>query len=351
MTIEAFRASFLPHLRSDLTSRVERLTATAGDPLIVSWLRHAVELSQGGKCLRPYLANAFYAACHGSAKEDFLRTSVFLEIFHLFALVHDDIIDRGVMRHGLPTSQRFILATMERDTRTGDLAHVADGQAILIGDLLLFWTADIVHRADMAGMDRGAVWSAYREMLETVMIGEMIDVDICTRTTTDMAHVERKSLLKSGHYSMLHPLVLGAAFAGSQEGTALAREAGTPLGLAFQIQDDYLDIVGDAKHVGKVLMNDIAEGQHTFFTQYVADHGTQQQRETLTRFRGTRVEGDDIATVREAFQASGALEAGERAIREGYDAGKALLTEADFLDPEAREGITDFIDRLKNRTK
>ncbi len=351
MTIEAFREIFLPHLSATLIENAARLRKLADDPLLTSWLRHAVDLSLGGKCPRPYLANAFYAACHGQAKEDFLRTSVFLEIFHLFALVHDDIIDRGMTRHGLPTTQRFVLETMEHDARMGDLEHVADGQAILIGDLLLFWTADIVHGADLAGMDRKAVWGAYREMLETVVIGEMIDVDICTRMTTDMAHVERKSLLKSGHYSMLHPLVLGAAFAGSHEGMALAREVGTPLGLAFQIQDDYLDIVGDAKHVGKVLMNDIAEGQHTFFTQYVADHGTQQQRETLTRFRGTRVEGDDIATVREAFRASGALEAGERAIREGYDAGKALLTAADFLAPEAREEIASFIDRLKNRTK
>lgn len=351
MTIESFRAAFLPYLRTSLTERSERLSTLARDPIISSWLTHMVDLSQGGKCLRPYLANTFYAACHGRDAGNFLKTSVFLEIFHLFALVHDDIIDRGVTRHGLPTEHAFIRESMQRDGRTGDIEHVSEGQAILAGDLLLHWTADIVHRAEVEGMDRTAVWDAYSEMLETVMIGEMIDVDICTRAETDMAHVERKSSLKSGHYSMLHPLVIGAAFAGSDEGMALAREAGMPLGLAFQIQDDYLDIVGDAKHVGKALMNDMAEGQHTFFTQYVADNGTTEQRETLARFRGKRVANSDAETIRGVYRASGALEAGEKAISDGYDAGKAQIAAGEFLDAASRESLCSFIDRLKNRTK
>ena len=351
MTIEAFRETFLPHLRAAMHQRIRHVSTLAEDHLISSWLDHILELSLGGKCLRPYLANSFYAACHGQDRQGFLPISVFLEILHLFALVHDDIIDRGVTRHGLPTAQVFVRNSMQDGGRVGDLSHVADGQAILLGDLLLFWTADIVHHAQLPGMDREAVWNGYREMLETVMIGEMIDVDICTRTTTDRAHVERKSMLKSGHYSMLHPLVLGAAFAGSSEGMALAREAGKPLGLAFQIQDDYLDIVGDEQHVGKAVMNDLAEGQHTFFTQYVADQGTDKQRAVLQRFRGKRIEGADIEIVRDIFRAAGALEAGEQAIHEGYDAGRALIAQAAFLDPQERDELCAFIDRLKRRTK
>lgn len=351
MTIEAFRTAFVPHLRSDLQGRVERLSVLSADPVIASWLEHAVALSVGGKCLRPYLANTFYEACHGQAGQLFLRTSVFLETFHLFALVHDDIIDRGIMRHGLPTLQRFVLDTLERDGRNGDLSHIADGQAILLGDLLLFWSTDVVHGADLPGMDHAAVWRTYRDMLETVMIGEMIDVDGCTRATTDMARVERKSQLKSGHYSMMHPLVIGAAFAGSSAGMTLAREAGTRLGLAFQIQDDYLDIMGDAQHVGKALMNDLAEGQHTFFTQYVADHGTEEQRQALAGLKGRRLTNDEIVHARRVFVEAGAIAAGQAAIVSGYDQGRAMLLGADFLVPAARDELTAFIDRLKERTK
>lgn len=351
MTIEAFRAVFLPTLRAQLETNVARLRPLTGDPEMDRWLDHVVELSQGGKCLRPYLSHAFYRACGGGDPQAYVPVSAFLEIFHLFALVHDDIIDEGVTRHGLPTQHLFVRAALQGRSGSAKPEHIADGQAMLIGDLLLFWSADIVVGADLRGMDRRAVWAGYREMLETVVIGEMMDVDLCTRPSTDMERIRRKSMLKSGHYSMLHPLVLGAAFAGSPEGMALARAAGEHLGLAFQIQDDLLDITGDAKHVGKATMNDLAEGQHTFFTQYVADHGSDEQRATLARFRGRRLTDGEAAQARQVFADAGAIAAGQQAIEQGYDQGRAMLAGAPFLQPEARDELTAFIDRLKERTK
>jgi geranylgeranyl diphosphate synthase type I len=350
MTIEAFREQFLPILRQHMERKAASLGTLVNNPIISAWLDHVVHLSQGGKCLRPYLANLFYQGCGGKDAEGFLRVSTYAEIFHLFALVHDDVIDEGRTRHGLPAEHKYIEESLKTDRRIGRIEHIAEGQAILVGDLLLSWSHEIIARADLTGMNREVVLRHYQEMVEQVIIGEMLDVDLCTKEIATTEQIQQKSLLKSGHYSMMHPFLIGASFAGSQDGIELARQAGHHMGLAFQTQDDLLDIIGDEREVGKVLMNDIAEGQHTMFTQHVVEHATEEQQQRLLSFKWHRLDKDQACEVRAIFEQSGAIAAGEEVILREYSEAQKIL-EQSFLAEEAKQDILVLLEKLKGRRK
>jgi geranylgeranyl diphosphate synthase, type I len=320
MDIESFRERFQPYLDEFITQKNRNYDGYTRDPVLASVLDYPRQLVAGtGKRIRPYAAYSMFRALNGGDSEDTLRLLVALELFHLFCLVHDDVIDRGTERYSMPTLHRYVAGELSVQKRLSNHEHIGNSQAILLGDLLFAWAHEAFY--SNSGFSRRAIAEAQRFfvlMIDEVVIGQMLDVDMMTRRDTSLDIIQQKTLLKTASYTFIRPLQIGAALAErSAECEEFCYELGLGLGMAFQTQDDLLDLIGTPATTRKTLFSDLRENQHTFFTQYILEHGSQTERETLRQLLGADLQPQDRERVIDLFQSSGAIDHG-RATIEGY---------------------------------
>jgi geranylgeranyl diphosphate synthase type I len=280
--IAKFKTRFDRSLGRFLDRKRREMRRLTSDKYILEIVDHAKRLVMGGgKRIRPYLAWMSYREA-GGKDSHVIETLVGLELFHAFALVHDDIMDRGLERHGVPTTHRLY----------------GDGQAILLGDLLFNWSYELI--APTKGRE------IFSKMVDEVIVGQMLDVDATRRKKVSDQFIEDKMRLKTASYSFVRPLQFGAALAGKSKLFSKLEKFGLPLGLAFQIQDDLLDITTSSTQLGKSAFNDVKEGQKTAFTQYASRRGFD-----LSRYKNKILTVQDKKKIREIFWNSGAIEYGK----------------------------------------
>jgi geranylgeranyl diphosphate synthase type II len=212
-------------------------------------------LGLGGKRIRPVLClmgNELFAPI----EEDAWEMAGALELFHNFTLIHDDIMDKAPLRRGKPT------------------VHARYGQstAILAGDVMMVVSYEHIARLKSPHIRR--ILHLFNQTAMKVCEGQQLDMDFESREQVTMKEylemIELKtSVLLAG--SLQIGGILGGAGLGNQD---ILYAFGRNLGLAFQVQDDYLDCYGDAEKVGKQIGGDIVAGKKTFLlikTLEVAD--------------------------------------------------------------------------------
>ncbi len=234
---------------------------------LLGWLLPAT-----GKRLRPLMCHWGWVAAHGPTDEGadgdgaldptghdvMVRTGAALELLHLFALVHDDIMDRGHSRRGRATAHVEAAAAHEEHGALGDPTLFGDSVAILLGDLALSEAAVLI--ADAPARLR-ALW---REMLRELVHGQLLDVTAAAARRRDLDHARRVARLKSGAYTIQRPLLLGALAAGADDDQFAALTAyGEHLGEAFALRDDVLGVWGDPATTGKPVGDDLLAAKAT----------------------------------------------------------------------------------------
>lgn len=339
MEIQAFKKRFDVVLEKRLKRTLKPYAELTQDAFILEVLDYTQKLVLlGGKRVRPYMAWLAYKACGGKRDAYALEVFAGLELFHAFALVHDDVMDRGTERHGMATSHVYVEQRMRKMKREGDLAHLGEAQAILVGDLLFAWAAN-----QIAGT---TAWPVFRRMVDEVMIGQMIDVDVMTRDAVHDQLLNEKMRLKTASYSFVRPMQLGAALAGKNAKMMRFCEAyGFPLGMAFQIQDDLLDITTPSSQTGKTAFSDLRDGQHTIFTQYISHHPDREMRQALERFWKKPLTEKDRPRVIELFESSGAFAHGKMLIEGYFQEATEALDRARFPAAHAKafHGLIEYI--------
>ena len=352
--LDEFRSNFQPHLDAFVAQRLEACAPLCDDPFLHDILHYSAMLAAGtGKRIRPYMAWLAFDALGGNT-ESIHEATVALELFHLFCLVHDDVIDHGTQRYGIPTVQHYAAARMTADaSHAGHLperaAHVGNAHALLLGDLLFSWSHQALDLDDVPRARRQRARTYFRAMIDEVMVGQMIDVDMTARRATSLDTIRRKLLLKTASYTFVRPLQIGAALAGDGEHEEYFRELGLALGLAFQLQDDLLDICGAPQHTQKTFLSDIREGQHTYFTQYIFECGSAREREALRALLGSSLNADDRARVVDFFESTGALHHGREEITRYMGEARSLI-EKGPLPPTHRDALEDFMRSLEKRS-
>ena len=211
-------------------------------------------LRLGGKRLRPLLACAA-AAAFTTEWQRALPVAVAVEIFHNFTLLHDDLMDRSPLRRGQETVYR----------RWGD------NTAILSGDAM-----SIEAYAALSEVEDKSLLSLllprFSQMALEVCVGQQYDMEFETRTTVRVEEYMEMIRLKTS-VLLGSSLELGALVGGATEEQARALdEVGIQLGLAFQIQDDLLDVYGDEKTFGKPIGGDIINAKKTLLLLYTLEH-------------------------------------------------------------------------------
>lgn len=297
-------------------------------------------LPAAGKRLRPIMAHWGWVSAHGAALgrgyATLTRVGAALELLHLFALVHDDVMDRSDSRRGQSTAHVEASAAHVQAAGLGDATVFGDGIAILLGDLALSEATSLV--AD-APPDVRAVW---REMLRELVHGQTLDLTAAAARRRDLALARRVARLKSGGYTIQRPLLLGAAIAGAPPSARRALSAfGEHLGEAFALRDDLLGVWGDPRATGKPVGDDLVSGKATV----VLSAARRLLPEAVSaRYLGPGgvVTADEVPALQQLFLDWGVRDEVEERIEDEASAALDSLAEAD-LDPVGVAGLTEMV--------
>lgn len=273
--------------------------------------RNVSKLALGpGKRMRPFLAMET-ARTYGITFKKAEPLGLALELFHDFALVHDDIMDRSEERRGKPTLHKIYEDEHRKKDWKGSSTHYGASSAILGGDLLYTWAErafDACHADPDVKKKLCSLWS---EMKEEVILGQTLDVTV----TVLNSRISRKQLLdvlalKSGRYSIGRPILLGYALAEVDVHERTVLDATEPLGLAFQIQDDILGTFGDPKKTGKSTDSDLKEGKLTLLAWEVQRRivDSEDQKRWDATFGNPKATKKELDALRKIVKQSGALE-------------------------------------------
>lgn len=297
---------------------------------------HVGKILLEGKRIRPYLAYLSYKSFGGKEDKKVIKFLSFIEIFHIFCLVHDDILDKADERHGVKTINKLY----------------GNSQAMLIGDLLFSWSWEILltnNNINKETIER--IEKIFLEMIDEVFTGQMIDLNISSKNKVSNQEILQKMLLKTAGYSFIKPMMIGSVLAGvTKKDYDFIREFGTELGLAFQIQDDLLDIGYESKTTKKSAFNDIEQHQHTLFTNYVFEKGTSKQKEILNNLFGKKIKSRDRERLREVFFQSGAIKYGKELVLKHLNQAEKMLDKS-VMDTKSKKLFSDLISGLINRSR
>ncbi|TDC27805.1 polyprenyl synthetase family protein [Kribbella albertanoniae] len=333
-------------LTSFLDLQQQRLTAIG--PELAEVVQAARDATSGGKRLRPAFCYWGFRAAGGDPAQPILAAAASLEMLHVSALVHDDVMDSSDVRRGAPAAHRQFEALQrarsEASGRGGDPVNFGVGAAILLGDLCLIWADELLHTS---GFDAAALARASRffdSVRVEVTAGQYLDLVAQASGESDMDLALRVLRYKAATYTVERPLHVGAALAGCDQRLIDALSSyGQPIGEAFQLRDDLLGVFGDPALTGKPAGDDLREGKRTVLVAYAVDHASEVQLAEFDRLFGRPdLDADEIQLLREILQDSRAVQACEDLITERTEDALDALDRAPLSDDTARKGLTDL---------
>lgn len=328
--------------------------ANQEDILMADALRYAkILVLGGGKRLRAAFMYYGYQGVGGQEAEKILQASMSIELIHAFLLVHDDIIDRDDMRHGMTTLHRHYADVGKKLFLGKDTEHFGNSMAIIVGDILCAFGNDIIFRSDFPVAQKFQALAKLQSIVSYTGIGQARDVYMEYQGSASEAEILSMYKNKTARYTVEGPLHLGALLMGASED--ILAELSTyalPIGIAFQIQDDILGIFGTSERLGKPAQSDIAEGKMTLLVSRALRDGTgaQQARIKTILALGDTVTDEAGREFQELITITGALE-GARQLAEEYiqEGRQALRKIREKLDPQAYSFLDSLAEYMLQR--
>lgn len=299
------------------------------DPVITDAVDCLAEFVTGGKRLRPLFAWAgLRAALDGgggsvapsTGPDQLLDAVSSLEFIQACALIHDDIIDHSDTRRGRPTTHRRFEAFHRDRSWSGDSADYGESQAILVGDLAFAWADDMLTDS---GVDAAALARArepWRRMRTEVIAGQMLDIALENNGSEDPGQPLKVNTYKTAAYTVERPLHLGAALGAADDRTIeLLRTVGRDIGIAFQLEDDYLGVFGDPTVTGKAAGDDLRCGKRTWLVMRALASADRSDPAAAARLRdgiGAVDSDTEVDELRQIIVDSGAAQQNSARVRE-----------------------------------
>jgi geranylgeranyl diphosphate synthase type I len=309
----------------------------------------------GGKCTRSLLCVVWWGwyAAGGTAPPSpaVLRVAASLEIFHGFALIHDDVMDRSLTRRGHPTPHREIVRRRAEQSAGLDGMHVGLSLAVLIGDLALVWADELVHAAGLEPRLTVTVQGPVNRMPNVVMYGQYLDVSTAGRPCADVELALRIARYKTVTYTCERPLHIGACL-NDADAALLKVLSGfaPPIGEAFQLRDDLLGVFGDPQVTGKPLLAGFRERKPTALVAVALQRSSRAQQRSLRDLFTETIPDDVMLTrLRRLPQDTGAREAIEQMITERRSAALRCLDHA-TLPPHADQALRRLAEAATRRS-
>ncbi|MEI7688711.1 MAG: polyprenyl synthetase family protein [Candidatus Nomurabacteria bacterium] len=285
MNINDFKVEFdiifeneLKMLISDSNSRLKLHPST-------DYLKYLLTIGSNGKRIRPYNTALTYSIYSGKNWHDIKNTLIGIELIHLMALIHDDIMDASDTRHGATSVHKYIEQDLDSKTNKETAKQISQSIAILLGDLVFSWAYKEFSKCNQTQES----WNIIHLLTEEVIIGQMIDVYDPIDKSVTMINAENKMLLKTARYTFTHPLMLGAILAkGEIKDFSWITDFGDSVGLLFQMQDDIFDFTKDVVTLKKNPLGDMKNGVHTMISIYIDENATMEENETWAKWFGNK---------------------------------------------------------------
>ena len=282
-----------------------------------------------------------------------------LELFHAAALVHDDIMDSSDTRRGMPAAHKRFAALHAENGWTGSGSNFGTSGGLLLGDLLLGWSDELIEQGLALLESRAAANAAraeFNRMRTDVTAGQYLDIleERSWRSSPEseqLARAHRVLVYKSAKYSVEAPLVIGGSMGGgSSEQLASLRAFGLPLGIAYQLRDDILGVFGDPDVTGKPAGDDLREGKRTVLIAIARGDLPATAVRLLDELLGDPgLDGDQIRMLQRTLVEAGTVEKVERMIAHNVELARTALDGAP-LDRGALAQLGLLADTVINRT-
>lgn len=254
-------------------------------------------LQLGGKRIRPVLClmgNELFDEIH----QDVWEVAVAIELFHNFTLIHDDIMDHAPLRRGKATVHE----------------KYGSSTALLAGDVMLVAAYEYLNKISSKNIT--AIIALFNQTAKEVCEGQQLDMDFERVSKVSMHDYLNMITLKTS-VLLAASLKMGAIIGGALERNQnLLYEFGKKLGLAFQVQDDYLDAFGDPGKFGKQVGGDILANKKTFLLIHAMETATVGDKKLLDQLLKERP-GDKVSQVLGIYKRTG-VDEWARALKDRY---------------------------------
>ncbi|MBM4240088.1 MAG: polyprenyl synthetase family protein [Euryarchaeota archaeon] len=286
-------------------------------------------IKAGGKKIRPTLVVLSCEAVGGKA-EDALKAAASIELIHTFSLIHDDIMDKDEMRRGEPS------------------VHVIWGEpmAILAGDTLFSKAFESLLKTETKDLLAERIIYALKTVVDSC-------IKICEGQAYDICFEEKFDVKKDEYFNMIYKKTAALIAAATKSGAILGSgsekqiealtEYGKLIGMAFQIQDDCLDIVSDEEKIGKPKGSDIVEGKMTLMVVHALENASSADKKRLISILKENNQGR-VEEVIEIFNKYGSIDYARNIALKNVKTAKKML---DVLnDSDAKDAlilIADFV--------
>lgn len=317
----------LKRYSADIDQEITRALETVDPETLLQASEHLVKA--GGKKLRPALA-VLSAEAVGGNVQCALKTGAAVELIHTFSLIHDDIMDQDDKRRGKPS------------------VHVLWGEpmAILAGDTLFSKAFETVMKSEEDGVTAEKILPALQTVVDSC-------VKICEGQALDMGFAERLDVSEGEYLMMIFKKTAALIAAATKSGAILGggtpeqvealAEYGRLIGMAFQIQDDYLDVASSEEDLGKPVGSDIVEGKMTLLVVHALSQAGEADTERLI----TILKEEDDQNIPEAvdiLEKCGSIQYAWNVAQEDVNQAKSLL---DILDDSPAKDalilLADFV--------
>jgi geranylgeranyl diphosphate synthase type I len=327
-------------------------SARKKDDLVAYALEHSKKIVlSGGKRMRGALLYWAYLGLGGKEKKKIIKVAAAIELVHLFLLMHDDIMDRGNLRHGQKTLHRMFAEKKNKKIIFEEAVHYGNSMAIIIGDYIYALANKIITEADFNAKITVKVLQHLQSIIKTTVIGQSQDMEIVYSRNIDEKKILAMYENKTARYSIEGPLYLGAILAGYQSKKIFKTFSAyaIPIGVAFQIKDDILGIFGDEKKIGKSASSDIEEGKQSFLVTRAYKCSSSGQKKQLNSILGKKnITKKEVEIFKEILKTTGALEYSEKLALQYLKKGKEEIKKTAIL-PEAKNFLLDLAEYLENR--
>ncbi|MCA0296318.1 MAG: polyprenyl synthetase family protein [Actinobacteria bacterium] len=298
----------------------------------------------GGKRFRPRMAHWGWVAGGGHrtgrGRDDLVRVGAALELLHVFALIHDDVMDASETRRGRPSVHASARDQHVALNGTGDPRRYGENIAILAGDLAHSEAGLLV-----AELPR-PLQELWRTLIIELMVGQGRDLVGAANGRRDVAHAREVARAKSGAYTVWRPLQLGAVAAGAGPDTLAALERyGVAVGEAFALRDDILGVIGDTRATGKPVGDDLVAGKPTVLMALASQRFSPRWRRALGRAARGRASRGLVGALQAELVASGVIGEVEEMIREAVTAAFGALAD-EAIDRDAAAGLEALARRV-----
>ena len=339
---QAYLASKLPQVEPYIVSHMPKPPAAAEEGHVADDLASylygplARFVGSGGKRIRPVLVLLGCEAAGGDATAA-LAPAAAIEDFQSAALIHDDIADEGELRRGMPCVHRT----------------EGVGVAINVGDLALVEVmGKVMAEGALPDACRLRVARELMEMERRTLEGQALDLGWARDGRWDIGVDDYLAMArrKTAYYSAATPLAVGAIVGGADEALVeRLRAFGMGAGLAFQLQDDLLNLVGDATAQGKDFRTDITEGKRTMIVCWALEHLEGARHDELLGLLSAHTTDEaELARAVGLMEGCGAIDAVRGFARATADEAKAGLAGA-RLSGETREVLESMADFFVER--